>query len=99
PLFGHLVAKQIEEMWNISQEEKFTVLEFGAGPGNLCHAILDHMHSVGKYDKLNYCIIEKSPYSIAEAKKILPEKVQWVASLDELDPITGCVLSNELVDN
>jgi SAM-dependent MidA family methyltransferase len=36
---------------------------------------------------------------IEEAKKILPEKVQWINSLEEIEPITGCMLSNELLDN
>lgn len=99
PVFGDLVAKQIEQMWDIVNEKEFTVVEFGAGPGNLCRSILYHFKNSERYEQLRYCIIEKSPYMIAEAKTILPENVQWIHSLDELNAVTGCVLSNELVDN
>jgi SAM-dependent MidA family methyltransferase len=30
---------------------------------------------------------------------LLPDKVQWVASIGEIAPVTGVVLSNELLDN
>lgn len=99
PIFGHLVAKQVEQMWDILGEEEFTLVEYGAGPGHLCCSILEYMTARGRIDKLRYCIIEKSAYMIAEAKKILPQHVEWIASIEELDELKGCVLSNELVDN
>ena len=32
-------------------------------------------------------------------KKILPEKVQWLDDIRQLSNISGCILSNELIDN
>lgn len=100
PVFGELVGKQLEEMWQLLGEKPFTVVEFGAGTGALCCAILNYLKNNDKlYGELNYCIIEKSPVMRAIEQHSLNEKVSWYNSIDELPEINGCVLSNELVDN
>jgi SAM-dependent MidA family methyltransferase len=100
PAFGAMIAKQLEEMFALLGEEKFTVVEYGAGTGRLCKDILDHLKQNKElYPKLNYCIVEKSPAMRAKEKNILNEKVTWCNSISELPPLKGCVLSNELVDN
>src|SRR4030043_753876 len=40
PLFGHLVAKQLDQMWGLLKGETFDVVEMGGGKGFLCQDIL-----------------------------------------------------------
>jgi SAM-dependent MidA family methyltransferase len=100
PVFGAMIGKQLEEMWSVTGEKDFTVVEFGAGTGRLCGDILDYLKNNPRlYGRLTYCIIEKSPAMRAKAKTHLPEEVKWYDSIKEIPSFTGCVLSNELVDN
>ena len=100
PIFGALLGKQLEEMWHLLGEDQFTIVEYGAGTGVLCKSILDFLKNNKKlYAGLNYCIIEKSPAMRRKQKEILSEKVSWHNSIQNISGLTGCVLSNELVDN
>jgi SAM-dependent MidA family methyltransferase len=100
PLAGEMIGKQLEEMWLQSGAETFTIVEYGAGTGLLCHDILNRLkNNKALYNNLQYCIIEKSPAMRDKEKKILHEKVNWVDSIREIPGITGCILSNEVVDN
>lgn len=99
-IFGSIIGTQIEEMWKVAGMEPFTIIEFGAGTGLLCHDILEYLKNNRKlYDELNYCIIEKSPEMRKKQKTHLHEKVSWHNSTEEIPPVTGCVLSNEVLDN
>jgi SAM-dependent MidA family methyltransferase len=99
-LFGGLIARQIEEMWEIIGREPFTILEYGAGPGTLCHDILQALKkNQPLYQDLRYCIIEKSTSMRNREKNLLHEKVCWIQRIEEIQPVTGCILSNELLDN
>ena len=100
PLFGKMIAKQLEEMWCLLDKRPFTVVEYGAGTGGLCRDILEQLRKNKRmHDQLHYCIIEKSPDMRQREKRILPENVSWHNSLSEIPSINGCVLSNEVVDN
>ena len=101
PVFGVMIARQLEEMWKILGQKKFMVIEYGAGTGFLACDILNSIKCNCKfYDSLEYYIIEKSPVMREIEKSILPEKVCWYNSIDEIPgEISGCVLSNELLDN
>src|SRR5258708_3473694 len=95
-----MIEKQLEEMWCLTGKKEFTIVEFGAGTGALCHDILDYLKlNLDFYDKLHYAIIEKSPVMREKEKTHLNEKVSWYNSIHDLNSITGCILSNELVDN
>ncbi|MBS1587175.1 MAG: SAM-dependent methyltransferase [Bacteroidetes bacterium] len=99
-VFGVMLAEQLKEMWQLTGEKEFTIVEYGAGNGFLCHDILDRLSNYpALYEKLNYCIIEKSAAMRAREKAHLDGKVSWLNSIDEVKGFTGCVLSNELVDN
>ena len=75
-IFGAMIGTQIEEMWEIAGMEPFTIIEYGAGTGLLCHDILEYLKNNTKlYDELNYCIIEKSAVMREKQKKRLHEKV------------------------
>ncbi len=103
--FGNLLARQIQAIWHaLGQPADFTVVECGAGTGDLAADILtalgtdvpDILHH------LRYVIDERSPaMRAAQAARLaaFPEQVRW-QTLDELSgaPVTGLIFSNELVD-
>lgn len=100
PIFGAMIGRQLEEMWQVLGEKPFTIVEYGAGTGALCHDILFYLQNNRKmYDQLKYCIIEKSLEMRKLEKQHLSEKVYWYDSITEISSIHGCVLSNELLDN
>jgi SAM-dependent MidA family methyltransferase len=101
-LFGEMIGGQLEEMWQILGRKPFTVVEYGAGTGLLCRDILSRLKQNEElYDKLQYVIIEKSGSMRARERELLPlfEKVSWTDSIRDIPAVTGCILSNELVDN
>jgi len=113
PVFGALICKQIEEMWRITGSGSFFIVEMGAGDGTLCCDILNAAQEKHPpfYDMLQYIIIEESAYlrKIQQDRLLAchPElvsgshvKVRWTDTSDRVfhDGITGCFLSNELVD-
>jgi SAM-dependent MidA family methyltransferase len=99
-LFGKLIAKQLEEMWRILGKGEFTIIEFGAGSGLLCSDILEQIKENREFYKaVNYCIIEKSGAMRKKQQSLLHDRVKWYNNVDDIDPVTGCVISNEVVDN
>ncbi|MBA2498199.1 MAG: SAM-dependent methyltransferase [Chitinophagaceae bacterium] len=100
PVFGAMVAKQLEEIWQIMGTKTFTVVEYGAGNGSLCENILNYFKKdIKLFENFYYCIIEKSQ-SLRDKQKIhLNGNIRWVDKIQDLDEIEGCVISNELVDN
>jgi SAM-dependent MidA family methyltransferase len=100
PIFGIVMAKQLEEMWILMGKPQFTIVEYGAGTGALAKAILDQLSKNEEmYAELRYFIIEKSPLMRQKEKELLPDKVEWIDSIQEIAGFQGCVLSNELLDN
>ncbi|MFQ6079506.1 MAG: class I SAM-dependent methyltransferase [Thermodesulfobacteriota bacterium] len=110
PLFGQLIAKQIEQMWVLMGEKSgFRIVEFGSGKGFLCHDILCYLRreSLGFFRSLSYQMVETSPFFRREGENLLSEngfgeKVQWVIPREvesENFRIQGCILSNELIDS
>jgi SAM-dependent MidA family methyltransferase len=100
PAFGAMIAKQVEEMWKIMGEVPFTIVEFGAGTGMLCYDVLNYLkNNQPLYKDLRYCIIEKSPAMRDKQQQHLHEKVSWHINIRDIGDITGCILSNELIDN
>ena len=102
-LFGEMIAGQLEEMWCILDRVPFTIVEYGAGTGMLCLDILNRLKcNPALYDHLQYIIIEKSaPMREKEKQLLFPNHpcIRWESSLQAIPPVTGCILSNELVDN
>ncbi len=99
-VFGAMIGRQLEEMWNLTGRGAFTIVEYGAGTGTLCHDLLDYLKTNRLfYDRLQYCIVEKSPCMRKKEQEHLFEKVSWHDSIADIGAFTGCVLSNELLDN
>lgn len=99
-LFGKMIGKQLEQMWELMGRGPFIIVEYGAGPGNLCHDMLEYISMNNAfYDHINYCILEKSSAMRERERTHLKEKVSWINTLSEIPGITGCIISNELPDN
>jgi len=109
PIFGHLIARQLEQMWEIlGHPSPFNIVEMGAGKGLLCSDILgygrDHLPRF--YKDVLYFLVEKSPMYEEKQKSFLAAfsaqgKVRWVSPeglLSKEKPLIGCFLSNELID-
>jgi SAM-dependent MidA family methyltransferase len=101
PVFGAMIARQLNEMVSFVGEPSFTVLEYGSGTGLLCDDILDylHLHHPSCFEKMNYGLVEKRMGKEKARKSRFPAKVSSYSSISELGSFTGCVLSNELLDN
>jgi SAM-dependent MidA family methyltransferase len=81
-----------------------TLVEFGAGTGQLAFDILSTMRDEhpSSFDRITYVIVETSPRMIQSQSMKLAAfagRVQW-CELSELEqtPITGIAFSNEFVD-
>jgi SAM-dependent MidA family methyltransferase len=99
-IFGHLIARQLQEMWQWLGKGGFTIVEFGAGYGLMCQDILNGLKPYREcYDQVSYCIIEKSSFMRNKQADLLKEKVSWFNDLREIPPIRGCILANEVIDN
>jgi SAM-dependent MidA family methyltransferase len=109
PLFGHMVGRQLAEMWGVmGSPARFDVLEMGAGNGLLARDILLWAHRVQPafFEALAYRIAETSPALTERQRHTLetldlpPGKVAWeTGEAPAACSVTGCVLSNELVDS
>ncbi|KAF0144355.1 MAG: hypothetical protein FD156_1906 [Nitrospirae bacterium] len=114
PVFGMMIGKQIEEMWDImGKPSDFKIVEMGAGAGYVCKDMLAY-YKGGKgsrgqgvegekniFNHIQYIIVELNPVVRESQKNLLADfsdRVRWVSSLSELNGIKGCILSNELLD-
>lgn len=103
-LFGRLIARQLEQMWQLLGSGEFTIAEQGAGEGHLCGDILDAAAEEFPdfYANLRYRIVEISPdHQQRQAGNLATHlqagRVEW-CELDDLRGMEGCFLTNELVD-
>jgi SAM-dependent MidA family methyltransferase len=101
-LFGTLLARQFMEMWErMDRPARFTLIEQGAHDGTLMDDVLRALQSLApaSLDAARPLIIE--PRKVWREKQMARLKdwpVEWVESVDELDPFTGIHYSNELLD-
>src|SRR4029078_9215834 len=99
-LFGEMIARQIGEMWKLLGKKEFTILEFGAGNGRLCIDILRQLsENTSLFRKIKYCIIEKSESLRVRQQATLPSYIKWYNDISEVQDFTGCISSNEVLDN
>jgi SAM-dependent MidA family methyltransferase len=101
-LFGKLLGRQIEEMWELMNRPALTIIEYGAGSGKLCADILAYLEkNKSLFEQLNYIIIEQNEYLVLREKKLLhtTNKVSWYKSIDDISFEYACVIANEVLDN
>lgn len=102
PLFGAMVGRQIEEMWEVmGRPQDFTIVEMGAGAGYVCKDMLEYLRGHELFPTLSYVIVELSPASREGQEDLLRDfggKVRWATSLLDVGEFKGCLFSNELLD-
>lgn len=105
PLFGRLLARQLDEMWvSVGRPDPFWVVEAGAGTGVLAKAILDFTAEAfpSFYRSLRYVAVERSETRRAAQALLLQrhaEARRFSSSVTLPEEMAdGCVVSNELLD-
>ena len=102
PLFGRLLAWQLREMWELlGRPGRFDLVECGAGRGALAAGILEAVHAKAPdfAAALRVTLIEVSPRLREQAQAALEGQGERVAIVEQLPAgVSGCLLSNELVD-
>jgi len=100
PIYGEMIGRQLEEMWEHLGYGPFTIVECGAGTGKLCHDVLAYLQKNKPLSKvLEYCIVERSAAMREKECSLVGDSVKWYDSITELPEVTGCIFSNELIDN
>ncbi len=104
PAFGQLLSRQFAEAWEFLREpENFVIVEQGAHEGDFARDVLDSL-SIDQpklFDILRYRIVEPSVIlRERQVKRLAPYggKIDWVDSLENMEPFEGIHFSNELID-
>jgi len=104
--FGELLGIQFRQMWqNLGCQDRFCLVEMGAGNGELAQDILGYIQKHAEDDfkrALEYIIVERSPALIQlQQEKLASSTIDltWKTWSDIAnESIVGCFFSNELVD-
>jgi SAM-dependent MidA family methyltransferase len=110
PIFGNLIACQINQMWEIlDRPSPFFIVEGGAGKGFLCLDILNHACRFFPvfFGKIRYILSDQSSVMEEKQRSLFRDspfinKIQWMKARNlfcEGRKFTGCFLSNELIDS
>jgi len=104
-LYGQLLASQLIDMWKLlGMPRHFTIVEEGAEDGQLALDILLAINEESNEAAagIRYTIVEpifsKQEQQRARLEPHFFGRVRWLASLADMEPITGAFVSNELVD-
>lgn len=94
PWFGRLLTRLFIRMKKEISTDSFTVIEVGAGSGQLAQAALTET-------SFRWVIIEQFKNVEKRQRDLLGEfpEVSWAASLEEIEPVIGCLVLNEVLDN
>lgn len=104
PLFGIMLAGQFAEIWRLlGRPADFMIVEQGAHHGEFATDVLESLRARGPefFATLRYRIVEPFAGLQRRQEGVLRQfagKVEWCASLDEMEPFTGVHFSNELLD-
>jgi SAM-dependent MidA family methyltransferase len=106
PIFARLLARQAAEMWELTgRPNPFAWVEMGAGRGLFAVEFLEWIRRERPdfCKALTYVVIEPGTAArLGIEKQIsdagLGEYLRVSSTLQEVEPVTGCFFSNELVD-
>jgi len=105
PLFGRLLARQLHEMWTqLGSPGTFSLIEAGAGTGELAKQILDFaaIELGAFYETLRYVVVERSASRRGAQSTVLASHAArgHASSAGEIpgEISCGCIFSNELLD-
>lgn len=97
PLFGAVIASAIDRQWVATgRPEHFRVVEYGAGPGTLCRAVLTAEPGCSRAGSLEWVMVEVS--AAQRAAHPTGTNCRSAADDSELDG-ASFLLANELFDN
>lgn len=102
PWFGRLIARALERQWQaLGGPGCFTVVEVGAGGADLATSAFAATAGSPFGDSLRWRFVERFDAVQALQRSRLPEgiPVEWVSALGQGEPVDGCVLANEVLDN
>lgn len=102
PLFGHVVARQVDEIWRrMGRPDKFTLSEYGSSGGALFLALLDGLVRI---DSPLAAQVRYRPVDLPLQQRRAGEALGLAGLAERLDsgeadsPFIGCVIANEFVD-
>jgi SAM-dependent MidA family methyltransferase len=98
PAFGSLVARQLAESWEVlGRPSPFTVVEIGAGDGTLARQLRVAVAWVPAFaEAFRYVAVERTPGALAVLRD---HGLETRTSVGDLEPVAGCVVANEVLDN
>ncbi|MFQ3573738.1 MAG: SAM-dependent methyltransferase [Thermodesulfovibrionales bacterium] len=101
-LFAVMIARQVEEMWQIlDRPTNLAFIECGGGMGFFAKDFLDYVSQKPLNRVLRYIIIEKNPHLQKRQSALLSEqkeKIIWIRDIEELNETKGIIFCNELFD-
>jgi SAM-dependent MidA family methyltransferase len=103
PIFGHALARVIDEMWRtLDRPDPFTLREYGAGSGTLALAIARGLQADGS-DLLEALRYEPIEIGVARRAELVERFIgagfgDRLAAGGSSERIVGCVLANEFLD-
>lgn len=102
PWFGRLAMRYMEQAWeSLGRPAAFDVVEVGAGNAALAATAIAAAPSE-LAGALRWVFVEPLPAAASGQQAVLAGAavpLRWVRNLDELDPLTGVILANEVLDN
>ncbi len=102
--FGILLSEAIVKLWNkLKCPKNFSIAEIGPAMGYLAEDILEELlkRDFPSHIEFNYILIEINPTLIEHQKEVLKKynkKTTWYSSINEVKPINGIVIVNEIYD-
>ncbi len=105
PIFGRLLARQLDQMWRIlDRRSEFVIVESGAGIGRLAKHILDfaanqlpEFYAALRYVAVDRSAARRATQAITLAAHFAAGRAESSAELPA-NLSAGCILSNELFD-
>lgn len=101
PWFGKLVARDLKSTWKaLDSPEEFTVAEVGAGNADLAASVVSS--ATGPFAAaLRWIFVEPMEFvaNLQKGRLGSRDRFTWVGRLEDLAPLTGVVLANEVLDN
>ncbi len=101
PLFAAMLGRQVAEVWRLLGEpEEFSVVEAGPGNGTLAHDLLRWAARAEPALRrvMRYVLVEQLDRQRQRQQRLLAHEpgVIWCPAMPER--VTGCIISNELLD-
>ncbi|MCX6968895.1 MAG: SAM-dependent methyltransferase [Verrucomicrobia bacterium] len=99
PIYGEVLVGQFVEMWQmLGRPAGFTLIEQGAGDGQLAQDILNALAATALAGAPLIVIEPSDALRKIQSEKLSGHDVSWVANADALPELCGVHYSNELFD-